>query len=156
PARSHRHIFRKHGLMVRSVQNKAEAHAKNRAREGGQSPPRQPRVALRRLFIESSSHTRQQRRRHFFVRYRRQALFELTEQPGLRFEVSLARRAVLLVRCHSAGELRLSRRQGVQNSFLRLLAVHRSFSARCFLAKNSLDFTVPIGMPSMPDTSSSV
>src|SRR5258708_3951892 len=50
----------------------------------------------------------------------------------------------------------LSTRQRIHQFVPIPFATHRSFSANCFLAKNSLDFTVPIGIPSMPETSSSV
>ncbi len=47
-------------------------------------------------------------------------------------------------------------RQRIANFLSALLAVHFNFSASCFLAKNNLDFTVPMGMPSISATSSSV
>ena len=46
--------------------------------------------------------------------------------------------------------------QRVEESRLALFAVHRSFSASAFLAKNSLDFTVPTGTLSIWAASSSV
>jgi len=69
---------------------------------------------------------------------------------------SPADRACQLMVERRTRELGCAGRKRLQYFFLALFAIHRSFSANCFRAKNSRDFTVPTGTLSIAETSSSV
>ena len=84
-----------------------------------------------------------------------QTRVDRAEQTCLLFIEITAGRACLAMGGQFAREHPTSGKR-LQDLSLMLFALHRSFSANCFLARNNLDFTVPVGTPNIPATSSSV
>src|SRR6202040_1574605 len=101
-------------------------------------------------------HARQQRRRHRFIHHCPHARIDHAKEVHLCFVKFPASHTHPHVRRKLSAQRPFSSRQCLHQFFLISFATHRSFSANCFRAKNSLDLTVPIGTPSIPETSSNV
>ena len=120
------------------------------------APSKAPRLASDAIFGDPRPQARQQRRRNRHIHHRSHARINRPKEVHLCFMNFSALRAHPQMRRKLYVHRALSTRQRINHLFLTPLAAHRSFSANCFLAKNSLDFTVPIGMPNISETSSSV
>jgi len=109
-----------------------------------------------RLLIQPGAHTGKKRRGDLRIDDHTEPDLEGAKQIKLCGVKLVAGFAGVLVRGNLDGKAGFAGRQRIADFLSTLLAVHRNFSASCFLAKNNLDFTVPMGMPSIPATSSSV
>src|SRR6516164_9602872 len=82
-----------------------------------------------------------------------ECLIDRAEQRSLRFVIVPAPGARPLMYHQLSREIGFSGSESIENLFLDLFAIHRNFSASRFLAKNSLDLTVPSGISSIAATS---
>ena len=85
-----------------------------------------------------------------------QACVDRAEQLPLGLEILGATATGLEMITGCGAQKLLTGSEGLEHLLLALSAIHRNFSASCFLAKNNLDFTVPMGTAKISETSASV
>jgi len=135
----------------------ADANSKQSCGPYGGYVPMPPRVRRkRRLFRQAHAHPRKKRWGNRLIHEGVQARVDRTEQLPLGLEIFGATGTRLDMITGFAAQKLLTGSEGLDHLLLALSAIHRNFSASCFLAKNNLDFTVPMGTAKISETSASV